>query len=48
VKQLEATAQRLPNIVHAIGMPDLHPGKGFPIGTAFTTEHIIYPVFLYN
>ena len=26
-----------------VGMPDLHPGRGNPIGAAFLTEEIIYP-----
>lgn len=43
VKQLEKCATTLPNIRLAVGMPDLHPGKGFPIGTAFASEGIIYP-----
>jgi release factor H-coupled RctB family protein len=33
----------LKGVKFAIGMPDLHPGKGFPIGTSFATEGIIYP-----
>lgn len=27
----------------AVGMPDLHPGKGTPIGAAFASEGIFYP-----
>lgn len=27
----------------AAGFPDLHPGKGSPVGAAFVTERIIYP-----
>jgi hypothetical protein len=42
VRQLEATA-KLPNVVFAIGMPDLHPGKGFPIGSATATSSVFYP-----
>jgi hypothetical protein len=34
VKQLHSTSKSLVNVRYAIGMPDLHPGKGFPIGTA--------------
>lgn len=33
VQQLE-TAARLPGICAAAGLPDLHPGKGIPIGAA--------------
>ncbi|MBL4908058.1 MAG: RtcB family protein, partial [Sneathiella sp.] len=31
LQQLENTA-RLPGMVRVIGLPDLHPGKGTPIG----------------
>lgn len=34
VKQLYSTSKSLINVIFAFGMPDLHPGKGFPIGTA--------------
>ena len=27
----------------AVGFPDLHPGKGSPVGAAFVTERLIYP-----
>ena len=27
----------------AVGFPDLHPGKGSPVGAAFVTEGVIYP-----
>jgi release factor H-coupled RctB family protein len=27
----------------AVGFPDLHPGKGSPVGAAFVTEGLIYP-----
>jgi hypothetical protein len=33
LKQLKFTAT-LPNMIYVAGMPDLHPGKGFPIGVA--------------
>jgi release factor H-coupled RctB family protein len=42
VRQLYATA-KLGGIRQAIGFPDLHPGKGSPIGAAFVTEGVIYP-----
>lgn len=41
-KQLENTAKSLPGIRLAVGMPDLHPGQGFPVGTAFCATSI-YP-----
>lgn len=42
IAQLEATA-KLPGIVHAVGLPDLHPGRGTPIGAAFFAEGVVYP-----
>ena len=42
VRQLYATA-RLAGVRLAVGFPDLHPGKGTPVGAAFVTEDVIYP-----
>jgi release factor H-coupled RctB family protein len=42
VRQLYATA-KLNGVCHAVGFPDLHPGKGSPVGAAFVTEGVIYP-----
>jgi release factor H-coupled RctB family protein len=42
VRQLYATA-KLDGVRQAAGFPDLHPGKGAPVGAAFVTENIIYP-----
>lgn len=42
IAQLKKTAE-LPGMKLAVGLPDLHPGKGQPIGAAFVTENIIYP-----
>jgi len=42
VRQLYATA-KLDGVRHAVGFPDLHPGKGSPVGAAFVTEGKIYP-----
>lgn len=47
VQQLETTA-RLPGMRAAIGMPDLHPGKGSPIGAAFVSEGHLYPHLVGN
>lgn len=47
VQQLERTAT-LPGMVAAVGMPDLHPGKGSPIGAAFVCEGRIYPHLVGN
>jgi len=42
VRQLEAAA-RLPGMRAAVGLPDLHPGKGAPVGAAFASEAVFYP-----
>ncbi len=42
VRQLYATA-KLDGVQLAVGFPDLHPGKGTPVGAAFVTEGVIYP-----
>lgn len=42
VRQLYATA-KLAGIRQAVGFPDLHPGKGSPVGAAFVTDGMIYP-----
>lgn len=42
VEQLHSTA-KLAGMRRVVGMPDLHPGRGNPIGAAFLTEKIIYP-----
>ena len=45
VQQLENTAL-LPGMRLAVGLPDLHPGKGSPIGAAFAVEGWIYPALV--
>jgi release factor H-coupled RctB family protein len=42
VRQLYATA-KLDGVSRAVGFPDLHPGKGSPVGAAFVTRNVIYP-----
>jgi release factor H-coupled RctB family protein len=42
VRQLYATA-KLDGVRSATGFPDLHPGKGTPVGAVFVTEGVIYP-----
>jgi RNA-splicing ligase RtcB len=37
VRQLER-AGSLPGMLRAVGLPDLHPGKGAPVGAAFFTD----------
>ncbi|EIC19626.1 RNA ligase RtcB family protein [Thiorhodovibrio frisius] len=46
VRQLEQTA-RLPGMRAAVGLPDLHPGTGYPIGAAFLSE-LVYPALVGN
>ncbi|HAP2163668.1 TPA: hypothetical protein ISB92_004414, partial [Escherichia coli] len=33
----------LPNMQRVVGMPDLHPGRGYPIGAAFFSVGRFYP-----
>ncbi|XCN73460.1 MAG: RNA ligase RtcB family protein [Candidatus Electrothrix aestuarii] len=47
VQQLEQVAQ-LPGMHKVIGLPDLHPGKGGPIGGAFFSQGILYPYLIGN
>jgi release factor H-coupled RctB family protein len=42
LRQLYATA-KLDGVRLAVGFPDLHPGKGTPVGAAFVTDGVIYP-----
>jgi release factor H-coupled RctB family protein len=42
VRQLYATA-KLNGVRRAVGFPDLHPGKGSPVGGVFLTDRKIYP-----
>lgn len=47
IRQLEQTAA-LPGMLRAVGLPDLHPGKGHPIGAVFASKEIIYPYLIGN
>ncbi|HVK72692.1 MAG TPA: RtcB family protein [Kofleriaceae bacterium] len=40
--QLDAVA-RLDGCVRAAGMPDLHPGRGYPIGAVVATRDVVHP-----
>ena len=42
LRQLYAVA-KFEGMRLAAGFPDLHPGKGSPVGAAFVTEGLIYP-----
>jgi release factor H-coupled RctB family protein len=41
-RQLAMVAQ-LEGCVHAAGMPDLHPGRGYPIGAVVATRDVVHP-----
>jgi release factor H-coupled RctB family protein len=43
IEQIRNVVGRLSNIRFAVGMPDLHVGATYPVGTAFATKDIIYP-----
>ncbi len=47
IQQLEHTAT-LPNMRHVVGMPDLHAGRGYPIGAAFFSVGRFYPALIGN
>ena len=47
IAQLEKTAA-LEGISEAVGLPDLHPGRGIPIGAAFLSKGHIYPHLVGN
>lgn len=41
-RQLAAVA-RLEGCIHAAGMPDLHPGRGYPIGAVVASRGVVHP-----
>ncbi|KAJ9463577.1 tRNA-splicing ligase RtcB [Diplonema papillatum] len=43
VKQLEAVSSLLAGVRSAVGLPDLHPGRGFPVGAAIACEKLVHP-----
>lgn len=47
IQQLQTTA-RLPDMHHVCGMPDLHPGRGYPVGATFFTRELLYPALVGN
>lgn len=47
IEQLKTTAQ-LPGMKYVAGMPDLHPGRGYPVGAAFFSENVAYPALVGN
>ncbi|WP_133470007.1 RNA ligase RtcB family protein [Paraglaciecola marina] len=47
IQQLIKTSE-LDGMHRVAGMPDLHPGRGYPIGAAFFTTNKIYPALVGN
>ena len=47
IQQLTKTSE-LEDMERVAGMPDLHPGRGYPIGAAFFTTNKIYPALVGN
>ena len=47
IQQLQRTAQ-LPHMLRVAGMPDLHAGRGYPVGAAFLSQHHFYPALIGN
>jgi len=47
IRQLEHVAG-LKSMQQVVGLPDLHPGKGIPIGAAFLSKSMIYPHLIGN
>lgn len=45
IQQLTTTA-KLPEIRQAVGLPDLHAGRGYPIGAAFFSVGKVYPALI--
>lgn len=41
--QLETTARTLPDMIHAVAQPDLHPGTKTPVGAIFVSQGWIHP-----
>ncbi len=45
IRQLTLTAT-LPGMRRVAGMPDLHPGRGYPVGAAFFSTDRLYPALI--
>lgn len=45
--QLKKAAE-LEGMIAAVGMPDIHPGKGGPVGGVFLTRNLFYPHIIGN
>ena len=44
IQQAQTTAN-LPGMQRVVGLPDLHPGRGYPVGAAFFCAGVLYPAF---
>lgn len=47
IQQLNTTAA-LPGMQRVVGLPDLHPGRGYPVGAAFFSTGRLYPALVGN
>ncbi|MGF1704502.1 RNA ligase RtcB family protein [Enterovibrio baiacu] len=47
IQQLIKTSE-LAGMIAVAGMPDLHPGRGYPIGAAFFSDTKVYPALVGN
>lgn len=47
LQQTRTTAQ-LPGMQRVVGLPDLHPGRGYPVGAAFFSTGRFYPALVGN
>lgn len=47
LEQLKKTSE-LDSMQYVVGLPDLHPGKGTPVGAAFVSTNKIYPHLVGN
>ena len=45
IQQLKQTAT-LPGMLRVAGMPDLHPGRGYPVGAVFFSQDWLYPALI--
>lgn len=47
LRQLDRVAA-MPDCTRAVGMPDLHPGRGIPVGAAFAFRDRVHPLLIGN
>ncbi len=47
IRQLHKTGE-LPGMRVIVGLPDLHPGRGNPVGAAFASQERLYPYLIGN